>query len=124
MSTAPPRLTPRVGGNGVVAVAKAGDGGTRSEKRRLTATITIRVTDREKQEFEESARRCGFQSLAAWALDRMRSVSDAGLRERRVSAARRRIEHRMGWPQDPGRFDGQLSMPACHLGAECGLKEL
>jgi hypothetical protein len=65
-------------------MAKVGDGNPRSERRRLTATLSLRLGDAEKRRFEAAAKRGGHPSLAAWALDRMRQAGDAGLRDRRV----------------------------------------
>ena len=65
-------------------MAIAGDGTPRSERRRLTATLSLRLGDAEKRRFAVAAKRSGSPSLAAWALDRMRNAGDAGLRERRI----------------------------------------
>ena len=65
-------------------MAIAGDGTPRSERRRLTATLSLRLGDAEKRRFAAAAKRSGSPSLAAWALDRMRNAGDAGLRERRI----------------------------------------
>lgn len=65
-------------------MAKAGDGQARSGKRRLTATISLRISDAEKQQFEQKALRSGFAGISPWAIDRMRAEHAVAPRAGRI----------------------------------------
>jgi hypothetical protein len=70
----------------VIAMAKPGDGAARSETRKLTATISLRIAADEKLRLEAIARRSHFPSLSAWIFDQLRKGhgSDIGMRQRRI----------------------------------------
>ena len=68
-------------------MARTGDGERRSNSRRLTATLCLRLSSDEKQHLEQRASDGGYPSLSAWALDRLRQ-DGMGMRERRVAAGR------------------------------------
>jgi len=70
----------------VIAMAKPGDGAARSETRRLTATISLRVDADEKLRLAAMAQRSAFPSMSAWIFDRLRNgnVDDIGMRQRRI----------------------------------------
>lgn len=67
-------------------MAKPGDGAARSETRRLTATISLRLDADEKLRLSAVARRSHFPSLSAWIFDRLRNENegDIGIRRRRI----------------------------------------
>lgn len=64
-------------------MAQAGDGARRSERRRLTATVSLRMSVEDKRALEARAATSGYPSLSAWALERLQQ-DGAGARERRV----------------------------------------
>lgn len=64
-------------------MAQAGDGERRSDKRRLTATVSLRMSIEDKRALEARAATSGYPSLSAWALDRLQQ-DGFGARERRV----------------------------------------
>jgi len=64
-------------------MAHAGDGERRSERRRLTATVSLRMSIEDKRALEAGAATSGCPSLSAWALDRLQQ-DGVGARERRV----------------------------------------
>lgn len=76
------RQLSRTAGHSEQQMAKSGDGEGRSESRRLTAMISLRLDPVEKKRFEEAAASGGFQSLSNWALDRLRNAE--GMRARLV----------------------------------------
>jgi inactivated superfamily I helicase len=65
-------------------MAHAGDGATRLNKRKRAKMINLRTSADEKFMFEEMARRNGFKTMSAWALDRLRSDGGMSLRDGRV----------------------------------------
>ena len=65
-------------------MAKAGDGGERSNKRQRSEMINVRTHAVEKRQFEEMARRHDFVSLSAWALDRLQAEDGMCMRDRIV----------------------------------------
>ena len=65
-------------------MARRGDGAARSETRRLTATISLRVDADEKLRLAAVARRSHFPSLSAWIFDRLRKGDGIGTRQRRI----------------------------------------
>ena len=72
----------RTAGPSKKQMAKSGDGEGRSESRRLTAMISLRLDPAEKKRFEDAARRGGFPGLSNWALDRLRNAE--GMRARLI----------------------------------------
>lgn len=64
-------------------MAQAGDGERRSDKRRLTATVSLRMSVEDKRALEARAMESGYPSLSAWVIDRLQQ-DGTGARERRV----------------------------------------
>ncbi|MGL4591195.1 MAG: hypothetical protein ACRCVZ_05090 [Aestuariivirga sp.] len=57
-----------------------GDGKKRSNKRRLTELVSLRMDAAEKVRLTQAARRDGYTSLSAWILDRVRAPKGRGAR--------------------------------------------
>ncbi|GGH62873.1 hypothetical protein GVY41_18905 [Frigidibacter albus] len=64
-------------------MAHAGDGERRSERRRRTVTVSLRMSVEDKRALETRAVESGYPNLSAWALDRLWQ-DGVGARERRV----------------------------------------
>ena len=69
-------------------MAKKGDGGERSDSRRLSELIYLRTDCVEKEKFKKTAERNNFSNLSSWAMDRLRCDRGMSLRERRVLSGR------------------------------------
>jgi hypothetical protein len=67
-----------------LSMAKAGDGGVRSDRRQMDGSVCVRCWARDKQRFKQTSLRLGFPSLSAWIIDLMETQNGASLRLRRV----------------------------------------
>lgn len=84
-------------------MARAGDGARRSERRRLNATISLRVDHGAKQALSRTAQKAGYTSLSAWAADKLSADDSVSPREQRILCGLL------------GRYGAQLS----HLAHRC-----
>lgn len=83
-------------------MVNAYDKQSRSERRRLTETISIRCSDRDKARFKIRAKQQGYDSLSAWIKDLMRNPDAFNPRTRKMVCGRLgQIAHNV---DDIGRF--------------------
>lgn len=69
-------------------MAKARDGATRSDQRRMDDSFTVRCMSHKKLRATQTAERLGFSSLSAWIMDLIESEGNMSLRQRRVLAGK------------------------------------
>ena len=70
-------------------MARAGDGDARSNMRRLTETVSLRMDAETKARLALAAKAAGHRSLSAWAMERMLdNHGDLGRRSRAVASGR------------------------------------
>ncbi len=65
-------------------MAKAGDGNARSNSRRRSETVSLRMDQAEKDQLQKAAARDGYKTLSGWIFDRLRSDGGMGLRDRKI----------------------------------------
>ena len=65
-------------------MASAGDGNARSNSRRRLATVSLRMDQAEKEQFQKAADRDGYKTLSGWVFDRLWSDGGMGLRDRKI----------------------------------------